>query len=84
MRNYTGIKPEQFWSLYYDTGGLYILKRLYSKTHEAETIVLQSHVMCLAKAWNRNTRNIKGMLHAHGSACMIGVVIGVFNLMDQP
>ena len=25
MSNYTGIRPEQFWSLYYDTGGLYIL-----------------------------------------------------------
>ena len=25
MRNYTGIRPEQFWGSYYDTGGLYIL-----------------------------------------------------------
>ena len=25
VSNYTGIRPEQFWSSYYDTGGLYIL-----------------------------------------------------------
>ena len=49
----------------------------YSKAHESETSVLQSRVMRLAKAWNRNARNIKGVLHVHGSACMIGVLIGV-------
>ena len=79
MSNYTGIRPEQFWSLYYDTGGLYILNGHTVKHMSLKQACCRVVVMRLAKAWNRNAKNIKGMLHAHGSACMIGAVIGVLS-----